>query len=168
MRKMNPSLLIIGLCAVATACSAAETAQPVVQPAGPPHAAPVTLPSTPRPATAPCTAPGTVACVSLSEMRAWLLRDGTVTHGPVPIMPGKPGGPTPVGTFRVEWKDKDHVSKEFAGAPMPNSVFFAAGGIAFHAGSLVDPSNGCVHLGDADSLKFFDTLGKGDVVQVLP
>jgi lipoprotein-anchoring transpeptidase ErfK/SrfK len=49
---------------------------------------------------------------------------------------------------------------------MPNSVFFAAGGIAFHAGSLTSPSHGCVHLSDADSAIFFDSLAVGATVQV--
>uniref|UniRef100_UPI00117836A5 L,D-transpeptidase n=1 Tax=Amycolatopsis kentuckyensis TaxID=218823 RepID=UPI00117836A5 len=50
---------------------------------------------------------------------------------------------------------------------MPNSVFFAPGGIAFHEGSLSRYSAGCVHLSNAASLKFFTALEKGDEVQVV-
>jgi lipoprotein-anchoring transpeptidase ErfK/SrfK len=81
-------------------------------------------------------------------------------------MSGKPGHETPVGKFRVAWKDQEHYSSEFAGMPMPNSVFFAAGGIAFHAGSLDEGSHGCVHLSDAASLTFFESLKVGDSVEV--
>lgn len=87
-------------------------------------------------------------------------------YGPVPIMPGKPGSPTPVGMFRVIGKEKMHYSTEFNNAPMPNSVFFYPGD-AFHTGSLSVYSNGCVHLSSTASLKFFNTLQLGDPVQVV-
>ncbi|WP_308190372.1 L,D-transpeptidase [Amycolatopsis sp. GM8] len=105
--------------------------------------------------------------MSLSRKLAWLLRDGAVTDGPVRIEPGGPEMPTPVGLFHVEWKDREHYSSEYNDDPMPNSVFFAAGGIAFHAGSLEKSSHGCVHLSDADSARFFDALGVGARVQVV-
>jgi hypothetical protein len=50
---------------------------------------------------------------------------------------------------------------------MPNAVFFEDGGIAFHAGSPQRASAGCVHLGLADSLAFFNFLNVGDQVQVV-
>lgn len=118
-------------------------------------------------------APGTpcqatmAACVSKSTGQAWLIYNGVVTYGPVPMMPGKASEPTPVGFFHVEWKDKHHKSSEFNDAPMENSVFFAAGGIAFHEGSLTRPSAGCVHLTLAASAKFYATLDVGDPVQVV-
>jgi lipoprotein-anchoring transpeptidase ErfK/SrfK len=67
----------------------------------------------------------------------------------------------------VLWKDADHKSAEFDDAPMPWSVFFADGGIAFHTGSLRAQSSGCIHLSDSAARKFFSTLGVGDAVQVL-
>ncbi|MDT7666305.1 MAG: hypothetical protein QOD04_5861, partial [Pseudonocardiales bacterium] len=57
--------------------------------------------------------------------------------------------------------------REFDDAPMPWSVFFAAGGIAFHTGSLRAQSSGCIHLSDATAKRFFGNLTVGDVVQVL-
>jgi lipoprotein-anchoring transpeptidase ErfK/SrfK len=104
--------------------------------------------------------------VSLSEKLAWLLQDGKVVFGPVPMLPGSADDPTPTGTFSVAWKAKHYTSREF-GEPMPNAVFFAAGGIAFHEGSLTTSSHGCVHLGDSDSAKFFDSLPVGATVQVM-
>jgi lipoprotein-anchoring transpeptidase ErfK/SrfK len=51
-------------------------------------------------------------------------------------------------------------------APMPFSVFFADGGVAFHEGSLQTSSYGCVHLAHDDAVAFFNTLQVGDEVQV--
>ena len=124
-------------------------------------------PPPPPPAGVPCTAPGVDACVDLSANQSWLIKDGAVAYGPVPITSGRPGHLTPPGTFKVGWKDIDHKSQEFDDAPMPNSVFFYPGD-AFHTGSLSVYSHGCIHLSAGASLKFFNTLHIGDVVQVVP
>jgi lipoprotein-anchoring transpeptidase ErfK/SrfK len=79
---------------------------------------------------------------------------------------GGQGKETPTGTFRVLWKDQDHKSAEFDDAPMPYSVFFADGGIAFHQGNPNNPSAGCVHLSAADAQAWFAALEVGDEVQV--
>lgn len=105
------------------------------------------------------------ACVDLDAQRAWLQRDGAVSYGPVPIQGGSRSAPTPTGTFTVLWKDRDHVSGEF-GVPMPYAVFFAAGGIAFHQGSLTDPSHGCIHLAEPHAAVFFARLQPSDIVVV--
>ncbi len=114
----------------------------------------------------PCTAAAR-ACIDLSARRAWLIRGGVVQYGPVPITSGRPGYRTPVGNFRVTFKDIDHLSSLFNNAPMPYSVFFN-GGIAFHQGSLAVPSHGCIHLSRAAARTFFASLSPGDVVQVRP
>jgi hypothetical protein len=119
----------------------------------------------------PCSASAR-ACVDLQKQKAWLIdQAGKVTLGPVSITSGGPGKETPVGTFFVQWKDKAHRSQEFRlpsgqGAPMPYSVFFADGGVAFHGGSLRRASAGCVHLSDPDAQTFYNTLQLGDEVQV--
>lgn len=119
--------------------------------------------------------PQFVACVDLRTQRAWLQRGTTVTFGPTPFMPGTqtalaPPGPdssaTPTGAFTVLNKNATQVSTEF-NEPMPNAVFFAPGGIAFHQGSLTTSSHGCVHLGPAAAAAFFDQLQIGDPVLVL-
>lgn len=112
----------------------------------------------------PCPATAS-ACVDLSGTVAWLQSGGQVTYGPVKITSGRAGHRTGTGMFAVYWLDKDHKSSIFGDAPMPNSVFFD-GGIAFHAGSLSVQSHGCIHLSNAASLAFFDTLAKGDKVYV--
>lgn len=112
----------------------------------------------------PCT-PFADACVDLTTKQAWLVDDGVITLGPVPVSDGAEGHETPTGDFHVEWKNPDHVSSE-SGVPMPNSVFFAPGGIAFHEGTLDSPSAGCVKLGPEHAQAFFSALRVGDHVQV--
>jgi L,D-transpeptidase-like protein len=88
------------------------------------------------------------ACVDLKAHLTWLQSHGRPTFGPVRMEPGTPGtaSATPSGTFHVEWKAGPHfVSSEY-GDPMPWATFFAPGGVAFHGGSLTQPSHGCVHL----------------------
>lgn len=120
----------------------------------------------PPPAGVPCDA-GADACIDLSANKSWLLADGAVSYGPVPITHGMPGWETPPGTFQVGWKHIDHKSSQFNNAPMPYSVFFN-GGIAFHQGSLTDQSHGCIHLSWAAAEAFYNGLSVGDTVQVVP
>ena len=105
------------------------------------------------------------ACVRLSTNQAWLLRDGKVVTGPVRVSHGRAGFRTPPGTFRVQYKDQDHISNVYD-QPMPYSVFFNDG-IAFHQGSVRVTSHGCVHLSAATARTFFAELDSGDVVQVV-
>jgi lipoprotein-anchoring transpeptidase ErfK/SrfK len=151
----------------------------VVGPTGAPSA-PVTPTTNPSPsaATQLTVTPGqqakcgtsATACVDLVAKIAWLQRNGTVNYGPVPIQPGPEHTvgrytPTPRGHWHVEWKDANHVSSVYH-EPMPNAVFFAPDGVAFHEGSLTDMSHGCVHLSWDASKAFFDGLRKGDGVVV--
>jgi hypothetical protein len=111
----------------------------------------------------PCTQ-AAKACVDLDSMQAWLVKDGQV-HGPVSISTGETGMETPRGNFRVLRKVKDFYSTEYD-APMPYSVFFAPGGVAFHEGDVDSKSAGCVHLAHDDAVAFFNTLQVGDPVEV--
>lgn len=113
------------------------------------------------------------ACVDLESQQAWLIENGAVTHGPVPIASGGAGQETPIGhSFRVYRKEADHKSGEFTTpegqpAPMPWSVFFADGGVAFHGGDRDRASAGCVKLDATEAQRFFTELEVGDKVQVL-
>jgi hypothetical protein len=113
------------------------------------------------------------ACVDLDSQRAWLIQDGKIMRGPVKIASGGNGEATPVGhSLRVYRKDKDHLSEESRlpngqPAPMPWSVFFEDGGIAFHSGSPTRSSAGCIHLEPADAEAWFNYLQIGDQVQVV-
>lgn len=132
--------------------------------------------TSPRVAGTPCTAAAS-ACVDVRKKQAWLIKDGKVFRGPVPIATGGKGEDTPTGNvFRVYRKDKDHKSTEALiksgpnkgqPAPMPYSVFFEDGGIAFHSGSPSVASAGCVHLNLADAIAFFNFLQIGNHVQVM-
>jgi hypothetical protein len=104
------------------------------------------------------------ACVDLTTQKAWLFKDNAIERGPVDITSGGPGEETPTGNFTVAWKDRTHINAELT--PMPYSVFFAAGGVAFHGGNLRRQSAGCVHLGTDDSIIFYDSLTIGAAVQV--
>jgi lipoprotein-anchoring transpeptidase ErfK/SrfK len=117
------------------------------------------------PSSSPCSAAAR-ACVDLPSQRAWLMRGGNVTYGPVPVATGKASAPTAPGTFHVTWKDLHHRSSEFHNAPMPYSVFFN-GGDAFHQDSVTVRSNGCVHLTQPAARTFYNTLRVGDEVQVI-
>ncbi len=134
---------------------ATQAASPRALPATTP--APSPAPSTPAPAPA---AEGVVlsassralcpraatACADLAAKVTWLQSGSRITYGPVRMEPGKAGQRTPRGTFHVSWKAGAHyVSTEYH-VPIPYAVFFAAGGIAFHEGSLVSSSHGCIHL----------------------
>ncbi|HEV7788514.1 MAG TPA: L,D-transpeptidase [Pseudonocardia sp.] len=118
----------------------------------------------------PCTV-GTVACVSISDHTAWLVDNGAIAYGPVDVATGGPGQETPVGEHLVQWKDKNHKSSEFKTpdgqpSPMPFSVFFADGGVAFHEGTLERRSAGCVRLEMEDAQHFYTFLQLGDKVQI--
>ena len=125
----------------------------------------VVLPQQAEAASAPC-GKTAKACVDLSANQAWLMNNGAVTYGPVPVAHGKAGYETPPGKFKVTWKDIDHKSSIYNNAPMPYSVFFN-GGIAFHQGSLKEKSHGCVRLTKTAAQTFYNTLKNGDVVQVV-
>ncbi|GAB1509286.1 L,D-transpeptidase [Actinophytocola sp. KF-1] len=130
-------------------------------------AAVLALPATAQAApAAPCSAKAD-ACIDLSANTSWLMHNGAVTYGGVPITSGRPGYETPPGTFQVTYKDIDHWSRAYD-APMPYSVFFTTSGIAFHEGSLSEKSHGCIHLSNAAAKKYFSALQPGDVVEVVP
>ena len=67
-----------------------------------------------------------------------------------PVSTGAPGYDTPSGTFTPFRMEKDHFSKEWDDAPMPNSIFFTMQGHAIHGSnhkSIGRPaSHGCVRL----------------------
>jgi hypothetical protein len=144
----------------------------VVAPAFAETAAQAAARTAPVVAGTPCTSTAS-ACVDVNKKQAWLIKDGKVLRGPVPIATGGAGKATPTGNvFRVYRKDKAHTTAEFKlpngkPAPMPDSVFFEDGGIAFHAGDPKRASAGCVHLNLADAEAFYNFLQIGNHVQVM-
>lgn len=106
------------------------------------------------------------ACVDLSDRITWLQSHGRIDFGPVQMEPGTGKQPTPVGTFHVSWKGGPHYISTSYRVPIPWPVFFATGGIAFHAGSLHAQSHGCVHLRMASARYYHDHLPVGAKVVV--
>jgi hypothetical protein len=108
------------------------------------------------------------ACVDLAAHLTWLQSGGRIFFGPVRMEPGPPGTvhATPRGTFQVQWKaGPDYISNIYH-EPMPWAVFFAPGGVAFHAGSLTKASHGCVHLTLRNALYYHEHLPVGAEVVV--
>jgi lipoprotein-anchoring transpeptidase ErfK/SrfK len=156
------------------AAAPAEEPKPTAspKPAVPKQSAEQIARAQPLAAGTPCTV--TVkSCVDLDSQRAWLLDGkGKIVRGPVDVASGGKTEPTPPGyDLRVYLKDQDHVSNEsFTNGvpdPMPYSVFFDNGGIAFHEGDPENPSGGCVHLSAEDAKAWFAYLKMGDQVQVV-
>jgi len=108
------------------------------------------------------------ACVDLTRHITWLQAAGQVTFGPVRAEPGPPGtaNATPAGTFHVAWKAGPDYVSDIYHEPMPWATFFAAGGIAFHGGSLTQWSHGCVHLTVANAHYYNEHLPIGAEVVV--
>lgn len=103
------------------------------------------------------------ACIDVDDKAAWILTDGDVSYGPVPITTGRPGYETTRGTHHVIRHVRDDHSAPFD-SPMPYSTYFTTNGIAFHEGPLDEPSHGCIHLGHNAATQFFEQLQVGDEV----
>jgi lipoprotein-anchoring transpeptidase ErfK/SrfK len=172
MRVVLPAVVVAAALAVAVAGGANAEPAPAAVPGGPTTgslvegaAAAVRDQGVPGPEVSPCPMP-VRACVNLSTDQAWLLEKGKIVRGPVPIMQGDVDSPTPRGSFKVQWKAEQYTSREFL-VQMPWAVFFADGGIAFHAGTPGTNTAGCVKLGDDDAQAFFEYLQVGDPVQII-
>lgn len=89
-------------------------------------------------------------------------RDGQVLHT-WPVSTGRVGRFTPSGTYQAFRMEKDHYSREFDDAPMPNSIFFTKRGHAIHGSfetkKLGRPaSGGCVRLAPENAKVLFDLV----------
>jgi hypothetical protein len=163
MRHRLAGLVVAGAAALA-GCTAQAAAGPAPATTTQTQVTTTTTTTTTPP---PLCAPDVRACVSLSTKQAWLLTGSVIDYGPVPISYGGPEHPTPTGTWPVSWKDEVHTSSIY-GDPMPFSVFFAPGGIAFHEGRLNEPSHGCIRLNNTSAQTFFTSLTAGQLVQITP
>ena len=132
--------------------------------------------------------------ISLSEQHAYFYK-GKRLVGESTVSSGKPGFSTPPGSYKVVWKDKDHISTRFGdyiddfgnvtksnvdsrkdskppgsrfdGARMPYAMFFR-GGYAMHQG-YVPPyaaSHGCIRLPGEMAEIFFNASELGTPVVV--
>jgi L,D-transpeptidase catalytic domain len=85
-----------------------------------------------------------------------------------PVSTGKRGHSTPSGQFKAFRMEKDHFSREWDDAPMPNSIFFTREGHAIHGSYDVKrigtpASHGCVRLAPENAAVLF-SLVKADGV----
>lgn len=84
------------------------------------------------------------------------------------VSTGAPGHDTPSGHFHIFRFDKNHFSKEWDDAPMPNSMFFTALGHAIHGSSHVKAlgtpaSHGCVRLAPENAAILWDLVTQAGI-----
>ena len=103
--------------------------------------------------------------VNLATQRAVLFRNG-VPIGASTISSGKRGYETPTGVFTVLEKKREHYSKTYDNAPMPNMQRLTWKGIALHAGNLpgYPASHGCIRLPKQFSSLLFEATKLGMTV----
>lgn len=105
-----------------------------------------------------CRAAGWHACYDRWWHQVTLFHDGRILDSWL-VRGGSSSTPTRTGTFRVYYRDIDHVSSLFD-APMPYSQFFS-GGQALHGSRLMmDPyvghSHGCVNFWVEDARRLWN------------
>jgi hypothetical protein len=85
--------------------------------------------------------------ISLPQQKAYVFRDRSLV-ATSPVSTGRPGHPTPLGTFRITQKKVRHRSNIYSNAPMPFMQRLTDYGIALHAGHLpgYPASHGCIRL----------------------
>jgi hypothetical protein len=103
--------------------------------------------------------------VNLATQRAILFRNG-VPIGASTVSTGKPGYETPTGVFTILEKKKEHYSRTYDNAPMPNMQRLTWKGIALHAGNLpgYPASHGCIRLPPKFSALLFGATRLGMTV----
>lgn len=132
--------------------------------------------------------------IRLSEQKAYFYKGGELV-GVSQLSTGREGTGTPVGSFKVIQKDKDHVSNlygdyvdeadnvvvpnvdvkkdpkppgtRFKGAPMPYFMR-VVGGVGLHAGYLpgYPASHGCIRMPEFMAENFFNAVSLGTPVTI--
>ena len=105
--------------------------------------------------------------VSLPLQRAYVYRGGTLI-GVSTVSTGREGYETPVGTFNILQKRREHYSNRYENAPMPFMQRLTWGGVALHAGQIPGhpASHGCVRLPLAFARHLFGATAMGGEVHV--
>ena len=106
-----------------------------------------------------CTSPGWHLCYDRARHQATLYANGRLYNSWL-VRGGGYGTQTRTGSFTVQWRSKDHYSRQFGGAPMPYSQFFS-GGQALHGSRLMmNPyeghSHGCVNFWVEDARQLWN------------
>jgi hypothetical protein len=107
-----------------------------------------------------------VLLVSIPEQVMHVYRNG-ILIGRSAVSTGAKGHATPGGVFTILEKKKEHYSKKYDNAPMPNMQRLTWTGIAMHSGNLpgYPASHGCIRMPfDFSQLLFSETSKGGTVV----
>lgn len=163
--------------------AAAAPPQPVAVATAPAPApvAPVVQPSAPITANAASLDPGEFVwrpelastgpvqiVVSIPLQIAYVYRGGTLI-GVTTVSTGRRGHATPVGSFRIIEKHRQHYSNLYNNAPMPFMQRLTMGGIALHAGEIPGrpASHGCIRLPLAFARHLFSVTQVGANVRIV-
>ena len=108
-----------------------------------------------------------LVAVNIDEQMAYVYRNGQ-RIGRSTVSTGKQGHDTPTGVFTILQKKKDHYSKKYNNAPMPNMQRLTWDGIALHAGNLpgYPASHGCIRLPFEFSKLLFGVTDTGGTVVI--
>ena len=160
----------LSLAAIAVITAAGCSSTPPRIPPTIPAVPPMTEAVAPPPETAPEAKSRHLTLYLGSQTFDYQEDDQVVRTGP--ISSGRPGTPTPAGSFRVLSKRKDKVSSLYTNelgmqAWMPYSMQFY-GNYFIHEGWLPDhaASHGCVRVGYEDAKFLFGRMKIGDGIQV--
>ena len=88
--------------------------------------------------------------------------------GTAVILYGADGVPTPLGTFPILAKFKDHRSATYDGAPMPYTLRLTRDGVSIHASNVRwgFATHGCIGVPQAFAAKLFEAAAVGDPVTI--
>jgi hypothetical protein len=100
--------------------------------------------------------------VDKSRQQMTVEEDGALLYT-WPVSTGAPGYATPSGDFKPFRMERDHFSREWDDAPMPNSIFFTREGHAIHGSEHTKAigrpvSHGCVRLMPKNAAILFDLV----------
>ncbi|QAY80040.1 hypothetical protein ETR14_21725 [Sphingosinicella sp. BN140058] len=106
--------------------------------------------------------------VSIPLQRAFVYRGGSLI-GVSTVSTGKPGHRTPVGTFDILEKRREHYSNKYNNAPMPFMQRLTWDGVALHAGQIPGhpASHGCIRLPKEFARLLFGVTKVGASVHVI-
>lgn len=106
--------------------------------------------------------------VDLARQTLSLFRGGHEIGSAV-ILYGADGKPTPIGTFRILEKAKDHHSTLYD-APMPFMLRLTMDGVAIHGSDVREGfgTHGCIGIPTAFARLLYAQVQRGDMVVVLP
>jgi hypothetical protein len=113
-------------------------------------------------------APATGKLVITVDLEARVIsafRDGHEIGTAVALL-GTQQHPTPLGTFPVLSKSREHFSRKYNNAPMPYSLWLTNTGIAIHGSPVMNgyASHGCIGVPDEFAAKLFAATKRGDKV----